>query len=135
MSSGESAGVATWPADIGSSKYVRLTTFRRDGTPVPTPVWFVPEEGSLWVWTGEDAGKFKRLRHTSRVLVVACDIRGNPRGEEVEAVASLHRGQGGHDVERKVARRYGLLFRAARLVLRVRGEGKVPVGVEVRRAG
>ena len=62
------------------SDYVSLTTFRRTGAPVPTPVWAAPDGDSLVVWTRADSGKVKRLRHTSRVTVAPSDIRG-PRAQ------------------------------------------------------
>ena len=36
---------------LGQSRYIRLTTFRRDGTPVPTPVWQVRDGDRLLVIT------------------------------------------------------------------------------------
>jgi len=54
---------------LPSSTYVSLTTFRRTGVPVSTPVWAAPDGETLVVWTRTDSGKVKRLRHTSRVTV------------------------------------------------------------------
>lgn len=83
---------------LGAQPYVRLTTFRRDGTPVATPVWVVTDraglggqDGDLLVTTGGETGKVKRLRHTPRVLLVPCDSRGRvaPGADEVEAVGDV----------------------------------------------
>jgi PPOX class probable F420-dependent enzyme len=71
------------------SEYVSLTTFRRTGVPVPTPVWAAPDGDELVVWTRADSGKVKRLRHTSRVTVAPCDFRGRLLGPAVEAVAEF----------------------------------------------
>ncbi|MFN8074621.1 MAG: PPOX class F420-dependent oxidoreductase [Kineosporiaceae bacterium] len=74
-------------APLATEKYVRLTTFRRDGTPVATPVWVVGDGEDLLVCTGAASGKVKRLRHTPRVLLVPCDGRGKVRegAAEIEA--------------------------------------------------
>ncbi|WP_328320758.1 PPOX class F420-dependent oxidoreductase [Streptomyces sp. NBC_00388] len=61
---------------LGRSKYVSLTTFRKDGTPVATPVWAAVDGAELLVWTRSDSWKIKRLRRDSRVLVTPCDVRG-----------------------------------------------------------
>ncbi len=74
---------------LPDSRYVSLTTYRRSGVAVPTPVWAAPDGGDLVVWTRADSGKVKRLRHTSRVTVAPCDVRGNLQGEAVEAQARL----------------------------------------------
>ncbi|WP_415953728.1 PPOX class F420-dependent oxidoreductase [Streptomyces sp. KLOTTS4A1] len=58
------------------SRYVSLTTYRRDGTPVSTPVWVVGDGELLYVWTKTDTWKVKRLRNDKRVVVTACDVRG-----------------------------------------------------------
>ena len=71
------------------STYVSLTTFRRTGVAVPTPVWAAPDGEDLVVWTRADSGKVKRLRHTARVTVAPCDVRGRTRGPEVDGVAGF----------------------------------------------
>jgi hypothetical protein len=78
-------------AHLAAEKYVRLTTFRRDGTPVPTPVWVIGDGTDLLVATGATSGKVKRLRHTPRVLLAPCDQRGRVREgtTDVEAVATI----------------------------------------------
>ncbi|MET9532729.1 MULTISPECIES: PPOX class F420-dependent oxidoreductase [unclassified Streptomyces] len=61
---------------LGRSKYVSLTTFRKDGTPVATPVWAARDGGELFIWTRTDSWKVKRLRRDGRVRVAVCDVRG-----------------------------------------------------------
>ncbi len=56
---------------------MRLTTFRRDGTPVATPVWVIAlDGGDVGFWTSSGSGKAKRLAHTARVTVQPSDARG-----------------------------------------------------------
>ncbi|MFB6807001.1 MULTISPECIES: PPOX class F420-dependent oxidoreductase [unclassified Streptomyces] len=62
--------------ELNRGKYVSLTTFRKDGTPVATPVWAVADGGELYVWTRTDSWKVKRIRNNGRVTVSACDVRG-----------------------------------------------------------
>lgn len=62
--------------ELGKARYVSLTTFRKDGTPVATPVWAVADGAELYVWTRSDAWKVKRIRNNGRVTVTACDVRG-----------------------------------------------------------
>ncbi|MFE2495734.1 PPOX class F420-dependent oxidoreductase [Streptomyces scopuliridis] len=61
---------------LGRSRYVSLTTYRKDGTAVATPVWYAVEDGELLIWTRSDAWKVKRIRNNGRVVVTACDVRG-----------------------------------------------------------
>ena len=93
---------------LGSEKYVLLTTYRKDGRAVPTPLWVVPDGDGLMVWTPTGTGKVKRIRNNGRVTLQACDFRGNPSGEPVEAQARI----GDRDDRRRVGaaiiRKYGL---------------------------
>jgi hypothetical protein len=60
-------------------KYLSLTTYRWDGTPVSTPVWFVEEEGRLFVITAADSYKAKRLRRNPAAMVAP--VHGPRRSE------------------------------------------------------
>ncbi|MFG2333096.1 PPOX class F420-dependent oxidoreductase [Streptomyces sp. NPDC048604] len=64
------------PEELRRARYVSLTTFRKDGSPVATPVWFAVDGEELYVWTRSDSWKVKRLRRDPRVLVTPCDVRG-----------------------------------------------------------
>ncbi|WP_222193436.1 PPOX class F420-dependent oxidoreductase [Modestobacter italicus] len=124
---------------LPTSRYVSLTTFRRSGAPVSTPVWAAPlvdgpgpahggEVHSLVVWTNADSGKVKRLRHTSRVTVAPCDVRGRPAGPAVEAVATLLEPSDWPPALHALARRYGWQWRitygASRLATLVTHRGR-----------
>ena len=77
--------------EIGRSKYVNLTTYRKDGTAVATPVWHVMSGGELLVISEADAWKVKRIRNNHQVLVTVCDIRGRvaPGAASAEGTARL----------------------------------------------
>ncbi len=80
------------PHPLADVAYVQLTTFRRNGDPVPSPVWVAPAvDGSdhLVVITVDDTGKTKRLAHTRRVELRRCDVRGR-----VEPDAPTYAGEG-----------------------------------------
>jgi hypothetical protein len=75
--------------DLGGERYLSITTFRRDGTPVATPVWVVAAGGRLYVWTGAQTGKAKRVRANPDVLLAPCTARGTATGPAVRAVAAI----------------------------------------------
>ena len=64
-------------------KYLSLTTYRRDGTPVSTAVWFVEEDGRLFVITPAQSHKAKRLRRNPAATVAPCTARGTPKGDPI----------------------------------------------------
>lgn len=77
------------PDTIRGKKYISLTTFRKNGAGVATPVWFGEEDGKLYVMTISAMGKTKRIRNNPQVLVAPCSIRGKITGPEVAARARL----------------------------------------------
>ena len=74
---------------LQGERYISLTTFRRDGTPVATIVWFVEHSHGLAVYTGTQSGKVKRLRHTANVTLAPCTIRGAITGPTLMGNARL----------------------------------------------
>ena len=76
---------------VKGHKYLSLTTFRKSGKPVATPVWFVEKEGQICVWTQSNSGKMKRLRHNSKVMVAPCTMRGKVIGLIFRHFHSLHK--------------------------------------------
>ena len=92
-------------------KYVLLTTFKRSGEAVPTPLWFGLDDDRLYFRTYADAVKLKRVRNNPRVLVGPCDPRGKPKGEMVEARARILPAEERERAERAVQSNYGLFRR------------------------
>jgi PPOX class probable F420-dependent enzyme len=119
---------------LGQSKYIRLTTFRRDGTPVPTPVWQVRDGDRLLVITDGTTGKVKRLRHTPRVLIAVSDQRGRvkPGVQDVEGTAEMITAV--PELDRLVVllkNKYGFMYTLSGWVNRLRGHPPTD-GVEIR---
>ncbi|MEV7521947.1 PPOX class F420-dependent oxidoreductase [Streptomyces sp. NPDC091371] len=103
--------------DLNRGRYVSLTTFRKDGTPVATPVWAVADGGELYVWTRTDTWKVKRIRNNGRVTVAACDVKGRvAAGAPVlEGEARLLDEAGLKRVRRLMSRKYTWQFWAVDL--------------------
>ncbi len=76
-------------AALDGERYISLTTFRRDGTGVATPVWFVEHEGGLALYTGATSGKVKRLHHTAHVTLAPCTVRGAVTGPTLVGTARV----------------------------------------------
>ncbi len=81
-------------AELEGHKRALLVTYRRDGTPVPTPVWAASAGGLLYVRSERSSGKLKRLRNDSRLLIAPCTARGKPLGAPLEARADAGRRAG-----------------------------------------
>jgi len=96
-------------ASLARRRYISLTTFRRDGTEVSTPVWVVSDDGRrLLVWTGGKTWKVKRIRANPRVLVAPATFRGRERGPRIEGRARILEG---HDAKPLIREKYGWQMR------------------------
>jgi PPOX class probable F420-dependent enzyme len=109
--------------NLAGHQYISLTTFRQNGQPVPTPVWFAQEGDQLYVLTLPTAGKVKRIQHTARVTVAPCDVRGNLLGGAVEGHARILDADEGQQANALLTRKYGLIKRLFDLLGMLRGQG------------
>jgi len=122
--------MTTW-SDLAESRYLSLTTFRRNGMPVATPVWLAPDGDDLVVITGADSGKAKRLRNNSTVLLAPCDARGRLKGSQVDGQARLEDESGTEHIQSLIESRYGWQYRAISLLERVRRQQRAQVGIRI----
>ncbi|WP_040790933.1 PPOX class F420-dependent oxidoreductase [Nocardia paucivorans] len=117
--------------EVGTADYVLLTTYRKDGTPVATPLWAVAEEGKLYVWTATDSWKVKRLRRNPAVTVQPCNAKGTPRGTAIEGTARILDAAATDRVRRLLRRKYWLLGPLVILGSTLRRGRSGTVGIEI----
>lgn len=116
-------------SQIAEAQYVMLTTYRKDGTAVATPLWAAPDGDQMVLWTVTDSWKVKRLRRNNNVLVQACDARGSKTfGPVVAGVGEV--------VDRAIAvkpieRKYGITGRLAILGSRIRRGAAGTIGIRI----
>lgn len=106
-------------APVFRGRYLSITSYKRDGQPVATPVWFVCRDGRLLVQTDAASGKVKRIRRNPQVRVAVCTASGRLRGRQVRAVAEILPRSEVDAVERLIAHKYRfdmIIFRPLRFV-------------------
>ncbi|HLJ65862.1 MAG TPA: PPOX class F420-dependent oxidoreductase [Chloroflexota bacterium] len=122
-------------SSIARSRYVSLTTFRRNGTAVPTPVWIAPARGGgqrLYVLTMVGAGKLKRLRHNPAVELAPCTARGKIRGAGVPGIARILPEDTHPIAEAALARKYWIAKRFLDLYHRLRNGRRTYLEITLR---
>lgn len=132
LASLRSVGTMETPFQIlARSSYVLLTTFRRDGTAVPTPVWVVRIGEELVVWTNPGAGKVKRIRNNPHIEIGPCSQRGKPLGRSISGRARILGADEVGAVQPALIEKYGLLARLTAIPARINavlGRDPRPVG-------
>lgn len=121
-------------SQLASQQYVLLTTFRRTGEAVDTPVWVAADGDRLLVMSASSAGKVKRLRHTSRVHLKPCSARGAVLGNAVPVMAEA---EVKSDADTLVAldaalvRKYGFQYRLLRVGQKLRRKAQPSVALVI----
>ena len=116
---------------LGAGKYLLVTSYRKNGAPVPTPVWVVRDGDTLGVWTAADSWKVKRIRRRADVRVAPCDLRGRPTGDPVQATAEIADEAITDRYRDLIARKYGITGRLTLLGSRLRRGREGTVGIRV----
>ncbi|MEU8639019.1 PPOX class F420-dependent oxidoreductase [Amycolatopsis sp. NPDC048633] len=121
---------------LAAERYVVLTTFRKDGRAVPTPIWVAGDGGELVLWSERKAGKVKRIRNSGRVEVQACDVRGKKtHGAVASGQARLLDLSESERVRRAITRKYGIVGRVTMFFSKLRGPADRTVGIAVKLDG
>jgi PPOX class probable F420-dependent enzyme len=90
-------------------KTVLLTTYRRDGTPVGTPVNIAVDGDRAFVRTFDTAWKLKRIRNNPEVQLAPSTVRGKPTGPAIQARARVLGGSESEYAGQAIARKYPIL--------------------------
>jgi len=94
-------------------KYINLETYKKDGTPIRTPVWIVIDKNLIYVITRDSTGKVKRLRNNQDVRIVPCSFNVEPKNEWVKGNAEMISGEEADKAIKLRKKKYGM---SARLI-------------------
>ena len=95
-------------SNLTNHQFISLTTYRKSGAAVATPVWFALDGNRLVITTDGTSGKVKRIRNNSRVEVAPSDMRGKVLGDAVSAQARILQGEEAKAAEKLLKKKYGL---------------------------
>ena len=109
-------------------KYINLETYKKDGTPVRTPVWFVIDNDLIYVITRESTGKVKRLKNNHDVRIVLCSFKGEPKSEWIKGKAEKIMGEKADIAIKLRKKKYGM---SARLVGLLRKGNSIVYSIEL----
>ena len=96
-------------APLRNTKTILLTTYKKDGTPVATPVSIAFDGDRAFFRSYDKAWKTRRLRRNPAVQAAPATLRGQPVGPAVHARAILLDGAQAHLAARALARRHRIL--------------------------
>ncbi len=115
--------------ELARQKFVSLTTFKKSGEAVATPMWIGRDGDDVFVWTPANSGKVKRVRNDARIMLAPSTRTGKVRSDahQVGGTAQVVADTG--TVQRLaefLRRKYGLEFRIVTFIERVLARGPKP---------
>src|ERR687885_2837610 len=122
--SSSSSSPSNWISTLSGNAYINLETYKRNGQPIATPVWFTIDHDNemIYVITRTKTGKVKRLRNNSKVRIVPCGMRGQPKGEWLNGKATFATAEQQEIALKQRNKKYGLMVRLSGLFSRTKGD-------------
>lgn len=114
---------------LGAARFIALTTFKKNGDAVQTPMWVAQEDDRLIMFTPQESGKAKRLRSNRHVTLVPSGRLGKVRASEKPVKGTAEVVTEPLEVKRLqelIRRKYGIEYRLVMLLERVLARRQKP---------
>ena len=119
-------------SQLGVHNYINLETYKKNGRPVRTPVWFVQDNnGVIYIRTAKNSGKVKRVRNNSHVRIVPCDIRGRPKGEWMDGTVGIISEDEVERINDLISQKYGLRTKVFGIMYKLRNIKFIIVSIHI----
>ena len=92
-------------------KYINLETYKKDGTPIRTPVWFVIDKEIIYIITRDSTGKVQRLKNNHDVRIVPCSFKGEPKNDWLKGKTEMITGEEADKAIKLRKKKYGMFAR------------------------
>ena len=118
---------------VGRANYVSFTSYRKDGSPVATPIWIAPSDGKLYFFSDTDAFKVKRVRRNPSVTLQPCSFRGTVTSGApiVAGTARVLDVDDGPRVRKIINRKYWLLGRISEIGAKIARSPQASIPIEI----
>jgi PPOX class probable F420-dependent enzyme len=114
-----------------NQNFVNIETFRRNGQGVRTPVWFVDGDGAIFIRTGANSGKVKRIRNNPEVHLAPCRADGTVIGQWIPANGiEITDSESYELVDRLLGEKYGIQKTFFAWMSRLRGDKYTVLKIE-----
>lgn len=118
--------------ELKTARFMSLTTFKKAGTAVSTPVWFAQEGDKLFVYTLARSGKVKRIRNSGQVTIAPCTASGKVTGGVANGTARILSTDEGRHADAVLNKKYGIIKRALTFFNRIQGGQSVYLEIVAR---
>ena len=116
---------------LETGKYINLLTYKKNGEPVLTPVWFIFKDNKIFIRTSNKSGKFKRIKNNKNVKFALCNIRGKIKGAWYNGFAKLE--PNNRWVFSKINEKYGIFAYLMNILYKIKKMDIIILSIELRR--
>jgi uncharacterized protein len=116
-------------SQLSNFKYIDIETYRKNGTAVRTPIWFIIYQGLIYFRSDAKSGKVKRIRNNPHVRIAPCDIRGNVKGNWFDGKVKFADSAESSIVYSMIDKKYGFVATLVRIFNKIRHTNPVVIGI------
>ena len=114
---------------LETGNYINLLTYKKNGQPVSTPVWFIFEDKKIFIRTSDKSGKFKRIKNNKNVKFALCNIRGKIKGQWHNGLAKVEPNNIG--VFPKINKKYGIVAHLLNILYKIKKMNIIILSIEL----
>jgi uncharacterized protein len=115
---------------LSEMKYINLETYKKNGQPVRTPVWFVIYNKKIYFRTDSNSGKVKRIMNNQNVSIAACDLLGKIKAEWIKGAAKIANDVDPETINTLINKKYSFMQSFIRIMYKLRNIKVIIISVE-----
>ena len=115
---------------LSEMKYINLETYKKNGQPVRTPVWFVIYNKKIYIRTDSNSGKVKRIMNNQNVSIAACDLLGKIKAQWIKCAAKIANDVDPETINTLINRKYSFMQSFIRIMYKLRNIKVIIISVE-----
>jgi uncharacterized protein len=114
-----------------NQKYINLETYRKNGQPVQTPVWFTIDGATIYIRTDMNSGKVKRAKNNPHIRITPCNSRGQPKGIWVNSEVRTASTSESERANQLLKKKYGLEGKIIRMFNKLRSTRPIVLYIQI----
>ena len=114
---------------LETGNYINLLTYKKNGKPVSTPVWFIFEDKKIFIRTSDKSGKFKRIKNNKNVKFAIYNIRGKIKGEWHTGLAKVE--PNNIWIFPKINKKYGIVAHLLNILYKIKKMNIIILSIEL----
>jgi uncharacterized protein len=115
---------------LSEMRYINLETYKKNGQPVHTPVWFVIYNKKIYFRTDSNSGKVKRIMNNQNVSIAACDLLGKIKAEWIKGAAKIANDVDPETINTLINKKYSFMQSFIRIMYKLRNIKVIIISVE-----